>query len=166
MSGPCLAALCSAITEDGLVQPPSGGWGPSAMLEAGGTAGGGNGSVPATPAASGVLTGLSGGGTGAGREQSRLVRGDRFRGFVLAAAANFLEATRRDAASAALLDGCGGVSSGGSIGGSGWLVLCRPLYKLAKVGARGWVWALVCRTSGPGISWSVRWNLTDSYDRD
>jgi len=136
LSTPCLAALCSAVTEDGLVQQPAGGWGGAGS----GLDRSGSGSVLGTPSASagGVLTGL-GGGTGRGGamgEHVRLVRGDRFRAFVLSAATNVLDATQRDAASAVLLGGCGS-----GVGGSNnsWLVLCGPLYKLSKVRGGGWL---------------------------
>jgi hypothetical protein len=136
LSPQCLAALSAAITEDGLVQAPAGGWG-SPDGQGDRTAGGGD-SAPGTPAGSGgaggVLAGLGGGrGGGALGEHVRLVRGERFRVFVLTAAANLLEATQRDAAGAALLGGCGGGGGGGGGDGAGWLALCGPLYKLAKM---------------------------------
>lgn len=136
MTAPCLAALCGAITEDGLVQPPPGGWGgtgdgaASTMLE-GADNGGGTGQ-PLTSAASGVLTGLGGGGGAGGSggaDHAQLVRGSQFRAFALSSCTHFLEARRQEAASAALLGSCG---SGSADGGS-WVVVCQPLFKLAKM---------------------------------
>ncbi|GBF90249.1 hypothetical protein Rsub_03382 [Raphidocelis subcapitata] len=130
LSAACLAALCNAIRRDGLLASPPGGWEAAADEDADADGGAGE----PTPAAS-VLTGLAGGGGGGGggggrdiaaalSEHTQLVRDDRFRAFVLSAAANHLEAARRDAAGAALM--------GGGAAGGGWLVLCGPLYKLAK----------------------------------
>jgi hypothetical protein len=89
--------------EDGLVQPPPAGWGASAG--------------PSAPSAG-----------GGDAETTRLLRSDKFRAFVLSAAANMLEATQRDAAGAVLLEG------GGGEGGGAWLVLGGPLFKLVQVG--------------------------------
>ena len=131
LSAPCLAALCAAITDDGLFAAPAGGWGgaPSAQPQTSGEGG----SEPGTPS-------RGGGGIPGSAEHARLVRSDRFRAFVLAACANHLEAARREAAGELLLGGAGSGGGGVAVAGAaaaagsraeGWLALCAPLFRLA-----------------------------------